>query len=269
MLAISFFVGILYIRRRAIREHLDPNFALNLAFLIIFSGIIGARVFYVIFHWSDFSSNPLSAFNPFGSSGQFGIAGLNLYGGVVFALVSTLFYVRYKRQPLWQTCDVFAPAVALGIFISRIGCFLNGCCFGIPGDLPICVVFPEGSIPHHHFGDQALHPTQLYSSAYGLLLFIVLHNFDKRKSFYGSTFALLLMLEAVFRFAIEYVRYYEPAMRTHLFGISFTYNHLIAVGLFLLGLVTYLNLKGLRRLAVRRPLGGGAIVTPPHTEEIQ
>jgi phosphatidylglycerol:prolipoprotein diacylglycerol transferase len=231
MLALSFLAGIVYIRRRALRENVDVNFVLNLAFLVIFAGILGARVFYVVFHWSDFSDNPFSAFNPFGS-GQFGIAGLNLYGGIVFAIFTTIWYVRRKKQSLWQIVDIFSPAVALGIFIARIGCFLNGCCYGIPGDLPFCVAFPEGSIPHAHFGDQPLHPTQLYSSLYGLLLFLILHQVDKRKKFMGATFALLLMSEAVFRFAIEYIRYYEPEMVTQLFGITFTYNHLIAIALF-------------------------------------
>ena len=243
MLAISFFIGIVYIRARAIKEQIDVNFVLNLAFIVIFAGILGARVFYVAFHWSDFADNPLSSFNPFGTSGQFGIAGLNLYGGVVFAIAATLVYVRIKQQPLWQVMDIFAPALALGIFISRIGCFLNGCCFGIPCDLPFGVSFPEGSIPYAIFGDAHLHPTQIYSSLYGLLLFFILHYFDKRKKFFGATFSLLLMIEAIFRFAIEYVRYYELEMETQIGGITFTYNHLIAIALFLFGLTLFLMLR--------------------------
>lgn len=251
MLAISFFVGILYIRRRAFSEKIDVNFVLNLAFVVIFTGIIGARLFYVLFHWSEFASDWWAAINPFRSGGEFGIAGLNLYGGVVLAIIATLVYVHWKKQPLWQTVDIFAPAVALGIFISRIGCFLNGCCFGTPCDLPIGVSFPEGSIPYYQFGATPLHPTQLYSSLYGLLLFFALHYFDKHKRFFGATFALLLMIEAVFRFLIEYVRYYEPEMVTHLFGIQFTYNHLIAIGLFLFGLILWIVLSRRPELVAR------------------
>ncbi len=250
MLAISFLVGIIYIRKRSAKEGIDQNFVLNLAFIVIFSGIIGARVFYVLFHWSDFSSNLLNAFNPFGNDGQFGIAGLNLYGGVVFAIVCTLIYVNIKKQPLWQVTDIFAPAVAMGIFISRIGCFLNGCCFGVPGNEFFCISFPVGSIPYYHFGSQPLQPTQLYSSAYGLLLFFLLHNLDKRKHFYGATFSYLLMSEAIFRFLIEYVRYYEPAMITHVLGIRFTYNHLIAIGLFIFGVILFFTLRSRKSLAV-------------------
>lgn len=248
MLALSFFFGILYIRKRAIKEKIDVNFILNLAFLVIFTGILGARVFYVAFHWSDFSDNPLSAFNPFGKD-QFGIAGLNLYGGVVFAILATLTYVNIKKQALWQVVDIFAPAVALGIFISRIGCFLNGCCFGVPCDLPLGVSYPVGSIPFAQFGDAHLHPTQIYSSLYGLILFFLLDRFDRRKKFYGATFSLLLMSEAVFRYLIEYVRYYEPEMQTKIAGITFTYNHLIAVALFAFGLTLYLALRHHRSVA--------------------
>lgn len=237
MLAISFFAGLYYVYQRARREGVSENFVLNLGFLSILSGIIGARLFFVFFHWSEFSTNPLNAFNPFASGTQIGIAGLNLYGGVICAIVTAVIYCLLKKQRLWQIFDIFAPAIALGIFLTRIGCFLNGCCFGTPTELPWCVHFPSGSIPYFQFGDQCLHPAQLYSSLYGLLLFLLLHWLDKRKTFYGSTFSFLLISEAFFRYLIEYVRYYEPEMVTTVLGVSFTYNHLIAILLFLTGIV--------------------------------
>jgi len=132
MLALSFFAGLFYTRWRARREGLNENFVLNLGFLSILAGIIGARLFFVFFHWSDFSDQLLDAFNPFASSMQIGIAGLNLYGGVVTAIVVALTYCLAKGQRLWQIFDIFAPAIALGIFLTRIGCFLNGCCYGTP-----------------------------------------------------------------------------------------------------------------------------------------
>jgi phosphatidylglycerol:prolipoprotein diacylglycerol transferase len=236
MLAISFFLGLFYVDRRARREGLPENFVLNLGFISIVGGVVGARLFFVFFHWSDFSSNLLNAFNPFASGEQIGIAGLNLYGGVVLAIVLGVLYCIYRRQPIWQVFDIFAPAIALGIFVTRIGCFLNGCCYGTPCDLPWAVHFPPGSIPFMQFGDVGLHPAQLYSSAYGLLLFLVLSMIDRRKRFYGLTFSYLLMFEAFFRYLIEYVRYYEPEMITGVLGVSFTWNHLIAVLLFVIGL---------------------------------
>ena len=250
MLAVSFFVGLFYIRWRARREGVPDNVMMNLAFLLILSGIIGARLFFVFFHWSDFSGDLFNAFNPFGSGEQIGIAGLNLYGGILLAIATAMIYLRFKRQSLWQVLDIVAPAVGIGLFLTRIGCFLNGCCFGTPCDLPWAVEFPEGSIPFYQFGSQHLHPAQLYSSAYGVILFFLLHNADKRKKFYGFTVALLLMVEAVFRYLIEFVRYYEPAMEMQLFGATFTYNNLIAIGLFLLGVVLMLVLR--KRTLVER-----------------
>ncbi len=255
MLALSFFVGLWYIVRRSQKEGISVNFMMNLAFVVIFSGLIGARLAFVLFHLTEFAADPLSAVNPFGTAGQFGIMGMNLYGGVVLSIVCGYLYVRRKKQPLWQVFDIFAPTVALGIGITRIGCFLNGCCFGNPTSLPWCVHFPEGSIPYAVFGDACLQPTQLYSSAYGFGLFFLLHFLDKKKTFYGSMFAVLLMVEAFFRFVIEFIRYYEPEMYMHVAGITFTYNHLIAIGLFILGLALWRILKKRPELQVHKPTG--------------
>jgi phosphatidylglycerol---prolipoprotein diacylglyceryl transferase len=251
-LAVSFFVGLWYVIWRSKRENVNANFMMNFAFVVIFAGLIGARLAFVLFHLGDFATDPLSAVNPFGAGGHFGIMGMNLYGGVLLSIICGFIYIKRKKQPHWQVFDIFAPTVALGIGITRIGCFLNGCCFGVPTDLPWCVHFPEGSIPYSQFGDMCLHPTQLYSSLYGFLLFGVLHYLDKRKRFYGSMFALLLMVEAFFRFVIEYVRYYESEMILQFGGISFTYNHLIALGLFALGLILWIKLRNRPELQVNR-----------------
>jgi len=106
----------------------------------------------------------------------------------------------------------------------------------LPTDLPWCVIFPENSIPHIQFSGQCLHPTQLYSSLYGLFLFFTLHKLDEKKKFYGSTFSFLLIFEAVFRHLIEYVRYYEPEMVTSIADVTLTYNSVMAVLLFVTGL---------------------------------
>ena len=237
MLALSFFVGVMLVRHRARRAGIEPDFVLNLSFIVMMFGIIGARLFYAFYHWSDFSSNFLDIFNPFGSSEGFGIAGLNLYGGFVMALVGALIYCLVKHVSIPAVFDLFAPAIGLGIFLTRIGCFLNGCCFGTESHLPWAVRFPEGSIPYSYLGDVTIHPAQIYSSLYGLLIFIVLSYVEKKKKFLGLTFSLFLIIEAFFRYIIEYVRFYEAQMKTTLFGINFTYNDLVAICLFVLGWV--------------------------------
>jgi len=239
MLALAFFVGMLYVRRVTARDHKPFEPFLTIAYLMIFGGIIGARLFYVLFHLDEFAGDWTASFNPF-ATGEFGIAGLNVYGGVIVAIINTLIYCRWKRLSSLEMFDYFSPAMGLGLGIARIGCFLNGCCFGTPTELPWGVSFPQGSIPYSVYFGAHLHPSQLYSSLYGLGLFILLHFVLKRRKFAGQVVALLFMIEAVFRFGIEYVRYYEDEMHFHLGGLNPTYNQVISLVLFLAGLGIYI-----------------------------
>lgn len=238
MLAISFFVGVYYVRKVTNRDKLDFDPFLNVAYILIIGGIVGARLSYVLLHLSEFSGRWTDSFNPFGSE-QFGIAGLNLYGGVVLAILGAWSYCHFKKMSVLMVFDYFAPTLGLGLGITRIGCFMNGCCFGTPTDLPWGVQFPEGSLPYSVFGDAHLHPAQLYSSLYGLILFVGLHYLLKKKAFIGQVVAILFMCEAVFRFALEYVRYYEDAMYFSLGGFQPTYNQVISVVLFVTGIIIY------------------------------
>jgi phosphatidylglycerol:prolipoprotein diacylglycerol transferase len=191
----------------------------------------------VFYHWSDFTNRPLDIINPFGSSTYFGIAGLNLQGGLILGVIAGWVYLRRKKMPLLRTLDSAAPAVAFGIFLTRIGCFLNGCCFGTLTDSLLGVQFPQDSPAWYVFGDAHVHAAQLYSSAYGLLLFFLLRWVNRRWQRAGLAAGLFLMLEAVFRFAIESVRYYEDAMWLDFAGVNATFNHLAALALLALGAV--------------------------------
>ena len=239
MLALSFLLGVLYIKYLSTKRNKPFEQYLTIAYIMIFGGVIGARLFYILFHLSEFSGNWGAAFNPFQSE-QFGIAGLNLYGGIIVAIAGTMLYCYVKKLSILDVFDYFSPTLGLGLAFTRVGCFLNGCCFGTPTDLPWGISFPPGSIPYSVFHDAPIHPSQLYSSLYGLGLFILLHFIVVNRKFIGQAVALLFMIEAVFRFAIEYVRYYEEAMHFNLDGIEPTYNQLISALLFLAGLAIYL-----------------------------
>lgn len=239
MLAISFFLGVYYVSRVAKRDKRPFDPFLNVAYILIIGGIVGARLSYVLLHLEDFSGRWTDSFNPFGSH-QFGIAGLNLYGGVVLAIFGAWAYCRHKKLHVLDVFDYFAPTLGLGLGITRIGCFLNGCCFGTPTDLPWGVRFPVDSLPYAVFGDAHIHPAQLYSSLYGLILFVGLHFVLKKRAFIGQVVAILFMVEAVFRFALEYVRYYENAMYFTLGSIQPTYNQVVSVLLFVAGAAIYL-----------------------------
>ncbi|MEE8578090.1 MAG: prolipoprotein diacylglyceryl transferase [candidate division Zixibacteria bacterium] len=238
MLAVSFLLGVFYVRKQTQKDNRDFDNYLSIAYIMIFGGIFGARFGYVILHLSEFTSNPIAVINPF-AAGSFGIAGLNLYGGLLLAIAGSVAFCRIKKMSILETFDYFAPTVGIGLVFTRVGCFCNGCCFGTPTDLPWGVVFPAGSIPFYQFGGQALHPAQLYSSLYGLLLFGLLHLMMKRKQFHGQLLAVLFMVEAFFRFVIEYVRFYEDAMVFTLGPLVPTYNQVVSLGLFIAGVAIY------------------------------
>jgi len=234
MVAIAFLFGFFIASREAVRKGVKAELVYDMGFYLLAGSIIGARVYYIIFFGlKDFLADPVSAL-------KLWQGGLAIHGGIIGGIISGVIFARARRVSFWLLADLAAPSVILGQAIGRIGCFLNGCCFGTPTDLPWGVVFPEGSIPWYTFGTQHLHPSQLYSSLYGLILFLILHWRLKRKAFDGQVVGLLFMIEAVFRYAIEYIRYYEDAMHIDLWGMHPTYNHLISIALFLLGLGIYL-----------------------------
>ena len=131
------------------------------------------------------------------------------YGGLIFAVAVALTYIRRKGLPLWTTCDVFAPGIALGHAIGRFGCFFAGCCYGKPSSLPWAITFHD-SFAAANVGtplDVPLHPTQLYEAGAELLILVVLLLTEKRgKPFAGRTFWLYILLYAISRYVIEMFR---------------------------------------------------------------
>jgi phosphatidylglycerol:prolipoprotein diacylglycerol transferase len=250
MLTLSFFLGLWLLKYEARALRLDYERLFNLGFLVSLIGVVGARLSYVLLHLGDFTAEPLDIINPMAVEGQFGIAGMNLYGGVVLAVVVGMGYLHRRKLSIFDYSDAVVVVVAFGIFLARVGCFLNGCCYGTPTESFLGIVFPPDSpagamYPHIH-----IHPAQLYTSAFGLLLFFLLRRVNRRREFPGQTMALFFMAEAAFRFLVEFIRYYEPEML--LAGGAFTYNQLIAVGLFIFGVAIYI-LRKRTGMAVQPP----------------
>lgn len=143
--------------------------------------------------------------------------GLTVYGGLILAtllVVPYLAYLRYRHgvNPL-KLLDIIAPSLALGLAFGRMGCFLNGCCYGAPTDLPWGIAWPEGSIPWDKYVDPLhptsmplLHPSQLYSVVNALLIFVFLHLAYKHRKRHGVLIGAFFGLKAVTRFFLEMVR---------------------------------------------------------------
>ena len=130
---------------------------------------------------------------------KFWHGGLAFYGGFLAAVPVGLWYARRKGLGVWRIADLVSPFIALGLFFGRIGCFLNGCCYGEACDLPWAVRFPGHPV--------AVHPTQLYEAAAALAIAALLYFVVRpRKRAHGVVFAGLLVSYGVARFLLEYLR---------------------------------------------------------------
>ncbi|MBD3232596.1 MAG: prolipoprotein diacylglyceryl transferase [candidate division Zixibacteria bacterium] len=229
-LAISFLAGIIVAMYRARRFGISPNYVIDLSLVILIAAIIGSRFFYVVFHLEEFRDNYWDILNPFQSSGNIGIAGLSMMGGVVLVIISAILFIRWRKMPLWESLDTFAPSFLLGLAITRIGCLLNGCCFGEPTDWFWGIEFPRDCAAGWHYPGQHLHPAQLISSFAGFLMFGLLLWLERKASFRGFTFVMMVIFYAAFRFVIDFFRYYEPSMVfVSIGGADFSNNQALSV----------------------------------------
>jgi phosphatidylglycerol:prolipoprotein diacylglycerol transferase len=234
LLAISFILGIFIAIKKGEKRDIKSDEIINVGFIIIISSIIGARLFYVLFHLSEFEGRWLYTFWPVQEDGTVGLGGLILLGGFIAALLSSIVYILYKKLNFWKLADSMIPGFALGIFLTRIGCYLNGCCFGKECHLPWAVKFPPGSPAGSTMGDLSLHPTQLYSSLYALIIFFILMMLDRFKLLDGITTGMFFILYGISRFIVDFFRFYEEQMFI-LTGLGV--NQLVSLFMFLTGVV--------------------------------
>jgi phosphatidylglycerol:prolipoprotein diacylglycerol transferase len=183
---------------------------LDVSLWILVASLVGARALFVLTHLESFrapAGSWLDAFVPFRADGRIGVYGLSMWGGVLLATGAAFGSFARQRLPALAFADVLAPSVLLGEGITRIGCFLNGCCHGIPSAGPFGVRFPDGSLPALRFGDAALHPTQLYASALAFAGCALLLRFAARRPPDGSVFAAAALWLAGARIALDFARY--------------------------------------------------------------
>lgn len=254
MLAISFIIGLWFAGRRAKSQGINPDIFNNFSIFAIISSIVGARLFYVFFHFSEFNDPSrrniftrfgiilLRIISPFHSGGEFGISGLMFYGGLIVAIVVGVLYIHHHRINILKVCDIMAPSIALGAFFTRIGCFLNGCCFGKPTDSFWGMVFPDASPASYFFPGTAIYPTQIFSSLLGITAFVMLLFLERYKRFEGYTFTLFLMFLAFGRFVIDYFRFYTEIVTIRTIGLTLTINQVIGICIFLVSLIMFLLL---------------------------
>ena len=131
------------------------------------------------------------------------------YGGLIAAVVVALLYLRRHKLPLWTTTDVFAPGIALGHVVGRLGCLMAGCCFGRPASVPWAITFRDPAAMANVGTPLGvpLHPTQLYEAGAEALILVFLLIFERRgRPFPGRTFWSYMLLYGISRFVIEFYR---------------------------------------------------------------
>jgi phosphatidylglycerol:prolipoprotein diacylglycerol transferase len=178
----------------------------NVALWGIIGGILVSRLLHVIDKWDYYMANPRQII---------GFAGLTVYGAVLGALLAVLIYCWVKKLSFWQMGDVVAPGAILGQAIGRIGCFINGCCYGLPTSLPWGVVYTNPASFCRPLGE-SFQPTQIYHLIWNLVGFGILWSLRRRLKPQGSLFLLYLALYAAGDLSIRFVRVGEP----FLFGLQ-------------------------------------------------
>ena len=173
---------------------------LDLGIYIIISALVGAKLLLLVTDFKSFTADPRELLTLARSGGVF-------YGGLILAVIVALWYIRRVGLPLWTTCDVFAPGIALGHVVGRFGCLFAGCCYGKPTTCrggsrsPIRLPPPTSA----RRWASPLHPTQLYEAGAELLILIVLLVTERKgRPFPGRTFWLYMLLYAISRFIIEF-----------------------------------------------------------------
>src|SRR6187401_2597353 len=202
LLASAYLLGLKLAMVRAQARGLDQARVLDLGIYIIISALVGAKLLLVVTDFRTFLSDPSELITLARSGGVF-------YGGLILAVSVALWYIRRIGLPLWTTCDVFAPGIALGHVVGRLGCLFAGCCYGKPTSVPWAITFTD-PFAATNVGtplNVPLHPTQLYEAgAEGLILVLLLATESRGRQFPGRTFWLYMLLYAISRYVIEFYR---------------------------------------------------------------
>ncbi len=176
MVAIGFLAAVYLTSREAAKRGIAPECILDVYLAAMVSGVIGARLLHVILEMGYYSERPLDVI-------MVNHGGLAFQGGLVFGIFAAWVIIKKRGLPLMKTADMMMPYVAMGQSIGRIGCLLNGCCYGRPP-----------------------HPTQIYLSVFFLTMFIVLKKIDENKRTDGVVFIWYLLLFSAGSFFIDFFR---------------------------------------------------------------
>lgn len=224
LVALGFLAGLSITVKLARKSGLDAEKVTNLAVYVALAGLIGAKLLMIAFDWPDIQIFSLATLQ---AAGVF-------QGGLILALITAILYIRHSKLPALAVFDAFAPGIAIGHAIGRLGCFAAGCCWGRECHLPWAVTFknPDANGLTGVPLGVPLHPAQLYESATEALLFAFLYWRYGKPHNPGQIIGLYLLISSVIRFLIEFERFHEQALP---FGLPLSITQWIAIGLAILG----------------------------------
>ncbi|MCC7033613.1 MAG: prolipoprotein diacylglyceryl transferase [Acidobacteria bacterium] len=202
LLAAAYLIGLGMAVRRARAAGLDGNRVLDLGIWVIIAALVGAKALLFVVDFEHFTGSWEAFTTLLRSGGVF-------YGGLIAAVVVCIHQLRKHRLPLWQSGDLFAPGIALGYMVGRLGCLMAGCCYGRPTEVAWAITFtdPAASLNVGTPLNVPLHPTQAYESIAGLVILVALLVLERRgRAFPGRTFWVFVLLYSVSRFVIEFYR---------------------------------------------------------------
>lgn len=203
MLVIGFLAAVELAKHLARKSNLNPETFVNAGLIALVAGVAGSRLSHVLENIGQYTDPSRSAWANLWDAINISTGGLTFYGGLLLASPILIWYTLKKKLPLLHAMDIIAPTIMVGLAFGRIGCFLNGCCYGAACNLPWAVTFPGL--------DHAVHPAQLYSSFNSFFLVAVLLAYYALPHASGRVFAMMLILEGASRFLLEMVRA-EPAV---------------------------------------------------------
>jgi phosphatidylglycerol:prolipoprotein diacylglycerol transferase len=231
LLALAFLSALWLSARLGRRAGLEADKITDVGLVAALAGIVGAKLAMYLFDWDYFSRNPgeMLSLTTLQAAGVF-------QGGLILALLAAMWFIRRKRLPVLTTFDVFAPGLALGHAIGRLGCFAAGCCWGSECRYPWAVTFTD-PFANERFGtplNVPLHPSQLYEAAAEVAIFAFLMWMFRRRHADGAILGWYLVLYSAVRFFVEFVRYHDQPLRLGLSLTQWMSLALLPLGLWLL-----------------------------------
>jgi len=244
LVALGFLTALWLAGRLAKERGLNSEAVTNLGIYCALAALAGAKLMMFVVDLRYYIDHPseIFSFSTLRAGGVF-------YGGLIAALAVAFWYMRKTKLPGLKTADVFAPAIALGHGIGRIGCFMAGCCWGIECDRPWAVTFTD-PVANELVGVplfKPLHPTQLYESAAEFIIFAFLYRMTKKPHAEGAVLAAYLALYGTARFIVEFYRVHEQG---NLWGGPLDTSQVISLVL-VAGAVWYWVSRGRRPEPVR------------------